>query len=192
MKHSGLKFKEKKILLDRPGTARQIQKFSPSKKVPALIEGDLSIWDSLAICERIAELAPAAQLWPNDEKDRALARSMVAEMHSSFQSMRGQLSMDIVLRMKIKHLTSGTIADIQRILEIWQVALRRSGGPYLFGHFTIADAFFAPVVMRFQSYGINVKNSACQKYIKTILRDKFVREWIRDAKKEKTFDVEFR
>lgn len=182
LKHSGIEFEEVMILLDRPETRKQIQKYSPSGRVPVLIHDDLTIWDSLAICEYLAELAP--HLWPKDSKQKAIARSYVAEMHSGFTSLRSQLSMDIQLQTKIKHLLPSTISDIERVLELWQSALKKYKGPYLFGDFSIADAFYAPVVMRFKSYGINIRNKACLQYMNQILNYSYVKEWVDQAKKE--------
>ncbi len=191
LKKSGLPHKETQILLDRPNTAREIQKHSPSGKVPVLHHGKTTVWDSLAIAEYLAELAPEAQLWPRQASQRAVARSYVAEMHSGFSSLRSQLSMDIQLRIQIRHLTSGTISDIERILELWQLALKASGGPFLFGNFGIVDAFYAPVVMRFVSYGIKIKNKQVLKYLEKIQNDNDVADWVREAKKEKPYFVEF-
>ena len=189
LRASGLKFKGINIELDLPQTTKNIEKYSPSGKVPVLIHGDLHIWDSLAISEYIAELssdlAPEKNLWPSDIQDRALARSYVSEMHSGFMSLRTQLSMDISLRMEIKHLVPGTINDIQRIISIWETCLTNSKGPFLFGEFGIIDAFYAPVIFRFQSYGIKIKNKKIQKYMQSILKLKIVQEWIKSSQKEK-------
>ncbi len=195
LKHSGIAFKEINIQLDRPTTKKSIYKYSPSGRVPVLIHENTHIWDSLSICEYIAELAldnPSANsLYPTEPHQRALVRSYMAEMHSSFSGLRTQLSMDVNLRMQIIHLTNETIKDIERILTLWRLALQKSKGPYLFGEFSNADAFFAPVIFRFQSYGIKSKNTLCQKYIKTMLNDKFMKEWAAAAKKEKPFIKSF-
>ncbi len=191
LKHSGLSFKEKKIFLDKPNSKKEILKVSPSGKVPALIDGKTIVWDSLAICEYIAELAPSVNLLPEDARVRAVARSYISEMHSGFQSLRSQMSMDIQLKIKMNHLTSQTIADIERIVELWKSALRNSGGPYLFGQFTIADAFYAPVVMRFHSYGVTLKDRHCKKYVRQMLDNKHIKEWVTEAKKEKSVRLIF-
>jgi len=192
LKASGLPFKETKILLDRPDTAKKIKKHSPTGKVPVLKHGSrFPIWDSLSICEYIAELAPEKNLWPEDPEWRGIARSFAAEMHSGFTSLRSQLSMDIQLRTQIKHLTPQTIADIDRILHIWKMSMKTLGGPYLFKDFTIADAFFAPVVMRFVSYGIEISDKPTRAYMNHILKNPHVKEWIAGAKKEKAHIVKF-
>lgn len=150
-----------------------------------LLHGKTHIWDSLAICEYIHELDPDKNLWPQDAKARAIARSYVAEMHSGFTSLRSQLSMDISLRTHIKHLAPQTLADIARIVDLWEAALGQSGGPYLFGSFGIADAFYAPVVFRFLSYGIDIRNARCRKYMNTVVGTSFVKDWVKSAKKER-------
>jgi glutathione S-transferase len=188
---SGLAFEEQLIKLDTPQTAKTLKRLSPNGKVPLLIHGKTKIWDSLAICEYLAELAPDKKLWPKSSVHRAMARSMVAEMHSGFQSLRSQLSMDIQLRMKIKHLTPSTIADIQRIIHLWDHSLRVLHGPFIFGEFSIVDAFFAPVVMRFQSYGIVVKNPIALRYMNSILSYPSVKEWVKAARSERPEFMEF-
>lgn len=191
LKKSGLPISVEQVLLDRPNTAQQLKKISPSGRVPVLHYKGIKIWDSLAISEFLAELAPEKNLWPKDPSQRAIARSLVCEMHSGYQSLRSQLSMDINLRMKINHLTPSTIGDIQRIIHIWDQSLKTNGGPFLLGEFSIADAFYAPVVMRFVSYGIEIKNPRAKSYMKTILKDKDVQEWLRGAQREKTYRTTF-
>ncbi len=184
-KAAGLPFKEIKIILDRPSTAKEIAKYSPSNRVPCLIHDDTVIWDSLAICEYLAELAPKKNLWPANPAERALARSYTAEMHSSFQSLRDQCSMDIRLKIEIRHLTTGTIKDIRRLTELWSTAMKNSGGPFLFGEFGIVDAFYAPVVFRFLSYGIGVKDPRAKKYMHNMQNYPHIRAWVNEALTEK-------
>ena len=193
LKHSGLDFSGVLIKLDTKSTAASLKKISPSGRVPVLVHDKTKIWDSLSICEYVAELAPKANLWPTPPAHRAIARSLVCEMHSGFQSLRSQLSMDIQLRMKIKHLTPATISDIQRICHIWDHSIRTNKGPYLFGKkFGITDAFYAPVVFRFQSYGIQIENKNVRKYMKSILDNQAVKEWTVRAMKEQATVVAFR
>ena len=189
--HSGLSYEEVLVRLDRQETPANLQMHSPSKKVPCLIHGELKIWDSLAICEYIAELAPHKELWPGDAPLRALARAYVAEMHSGFSSLREQLSMDIRLRIKVRHLTPQTTADIERIRFLWQSALEKSAGPFLFGPFGIADAFFTPVVFRFQSYGIELQSEKLRQYMKQILSDPAVKAWTDAALLEQAPELSF-
>lgn len=183
---SGLPFKEINITLDQPNTAAKIAKYSSSGKVPALKQGKIVIWDSLAIAEYLNELSPEARLWPEDIGARALARSYAAEMHSGFTSLRSQLSMDLQHTEEAKHLSPGTIQDINRILELWKTALSVSEGPYLFGDFCIADAFFTPVVFRFLSYKIQIKDKMIKRYMKNIQEHHGVQFWVEEALKEKT------
>ncbi|WP_347359561.1 glutathione S-transferase family protein [Bdellovibrio sp.] len=182
---SGLPFKEVNITLDQPDTTKKILKYSPAGKVPALRNGKIIIWDSLAIAEYINELSPEAQLWPEDIGARALARSYAAEVHSGFTSLRSQLSMDLQHKGDVRHLTPGTIKDIERILEMWTTALKVSEGPYLFGDFCIADAFFAPIVFRFLSYNVQIKDKMIRQYMKNIQDHHGVQFWMEDALKEK-------
>jgi glutathione S-transferase len=191
MKKTGLAFEEQLVKLDTPQTAKELRRLSPNGKVPLLIHGRTKVWDSLAICEYLAELVPDQKLWPEPPDYRAIARSMVAEMHSSFQSLRSQLSMDIQLRMKIKHLTPGTIEDIHRIIHIWDQSLKMLNGPFIFGEFCIVDAFYAPVVLRFQSYGVLVKNKNALRYMNAILNYPSVKQWVKAAQKEQPEYLEF-
>ncbi len=189
---SGLPFKETLVKLDAPTTAKQISKYSPSGRVPVLRQGKIVVWDSLAIAEFLNEISPEAKLWPEDKTLRAQARSYAAEMHSGFTSLRTQLSMDLQLKSKSRHLSTGTIADIERILELWKSALAKSHGPFLFGDFCIADAFFAPVVCRFISYGVVIKNKDILQYMQNIQDHHGVQFWIEQAMEEKNKSPLFR
>lgn len=182
---SGVPFKEINIKLDQKNTTEKIKKYTTSGKVPVLLHNGITVWDTLAIAEYLHELAPEANLWPQDNSARAEARSYVAEMHSSFMGLRSQCSMDLSLKMDIKHLTPQTVSDIKRIIEIWDKALSKYKGPFLFGNFTIADAFYAPVVFRFISYGIKIKNKKIQKYMQNIKEHHGVLYWVEESKKEK-------
>ena len=188
---TGLPFKEIYIPLDTPKTAQKIRKFSPTGKVPLLLHGKNVIWDSLAIAEYLHELSPEAGLWPKEFELRALARSYAAEMHSSFFGLRTQCSMDLSLRTRVKHLSQETVSDIQRILKMWKAAIRISEGPCLFGSFCAADAFFAPVVFRFLSYGIEVSDKDILQYMENIKDHHGVQYWLNEAKKEKPFRFKF-
>ncbi len=189
VKASGLEFSQRKILLDRSDTKRKIRKFSPSGRVPALIVDygkKHIVWDSLAIAEFVAELSKNEnELWPFEPMQRAYARSMVAEMHSGFQALRTHLPMNIQLKTQVTHLDAETLTNISRIQSIWKGALKRSRGPFLFGKFGIADAFYAPVVFRFQSYGIQISDRKLQAYMKAILNHLYVKEWVRGARQER-------
>jgi glutathione S-transferase len=136
-----------------------VAKVSPSARVPVLKDGELTIWDSLAICEYLAEKFPAAKLWPDDASARALGRSASAEMHSSFASLRGECPMDLSLRHEAA-LSELTHEDIRRIVKLWSDLRGRfgAGGPFLLGAWSIADAFYTPVATRFRSYGVQLSD----------------------------------
>jgi glutathione S-transferase len=191
LKKTGVQFKEIKIQLDTETTSAEIKKYSEAGKVPVLIHKGLTVTDSMAICEYLHEIFPDKKLWPASVEDRALARSYAAEMHSSFQSIRSQLSMDIRLRMKINHLLPSTITDIKRVIHIWSTCLKKSNGPFLFGEFGIVDAFYAPVVLRFISYGIDIKDKRILQYMKSVTTDPDMKQWIEAANKEKNTQFAF-
>lgn len=185
MKATGAPFTETLVQLREVETSTQeILRHSPSGLVPVLKDGDLTIWDSLAICEYLAERFPAARLWPEDPADRALARSATAEMHSGFQSLRGECPMDLSL-MTTADLSDATQANVRRLVQLWSGLLERSGGPFLFGGWTIADAFFTPVATRFRSYGIKTGDhgdaGAAGRYVQKLLETPDFLAWERDA-----------
>lgn len=183
--HTGQPFREVVIALDEPDTAAKIAQYSPSGRVPALRHGALSIWDSLAICEYLAETFPQAKLWPEDKHARAIARSVVAEMHSSFSNLRQNMTMDIRGRKPGKGRAPGVAEDIARIQELWNDCRSRfgQGGPFLFGHFTIADAFYAPVVTRFVTYEVEL-DAVGQAYRDAVLNLPAMKTWTEAALKE--------
>lgn len=188
LKATGAPFQEIKILLDEPTTRAQILRHSPSGRVPALIDGDVrgvKIWESLAICEYLAERFPAAQLWPEDRATRALARAVSNEMHAGFADLRRELSMDYRAR---KPVTPSPAAqrDIDRVCELWTTCRERpqaAGGPFLFGAFTIADCMFAPVATRFATYGVPLSPS-CAAYRDALLALPAMQEWLAEARTE--------
>lgn len=154
MRHFGIAFDEINIDLRAPDAKALILSHSPSGKVPALLAGDMVIWDSLAILEFLAETHPDKELWPQDKAARSLARSVAAEMHSGFPTLREECPMDIVARTPRAKLSSQAEADVRRIVAVWGDCRRRfaSGGPFLFGRFSAADAMYAPVATRFRTY----------------------------------------
>jgi glutathione S-transferase len=176
MKQAGLSFEEIKIHLDAPGTKAEIYQHSPSGKVPCLIDGDTIVWDSLAICEYLAESVPS--LWPEDRKARAEARSISAEMHSGFGALRRSMPMNIRAHKPYKEFSAETTADIERIVDIWEGCRSRfaGGGPFLFGHFSIADAMFAPLVWRFLTYAIELP-PASRAWLETMRTLPAMEEW---------------
>lgn len=159
LKHSGAAFTETLVTLRQADTDARIRAAgSPSGLVPALKDGDVVIWDSLAICEYLAETQPQAKLWPEDRLARALGRSACAEMHAGFHSLRGELPMDLALR-ESATLVPSSEADVRRVVALWSSLLTRFGGPFLLGvDWSIADAFFTPVATRFRSYGVHLSD----------------------------------
>ncbi len=185
LKQAGIPFAERLIRLDRPETKAEIAKFSPSGRVPCLIDGDLSIWDSLAIAEYCAERFPEKGLWPEDARARAIARSVSAEMHSGFQGLRSLWTMNFA-REGMRHVTYGIDGEIARVIEIWERCRRDFGrdGPFLFGRFSIADAMYAPVVSRFETYGPVKLPPLADEWRKTMWTLPAMREWGEGAKAE--------
>ncbi len=184
-KHAGIAFEEKVVLFETAGWRDAIASISPSSRVPALRDGELVVWDSLAICEYLAERHPEKMLWPRDLATRARARAVSAEMHAGFAHLRRELSMDVVARYPrgTRGATSAEAdADIRRVQEIWS---ERSGdGPFLFGAFSIADAMFAPVVWRFRTYDVALEDPRARAYYETMLALPAMRAWERDAEDE--------
>ncbi|TFW16275.1 glutathione S-transferase family protein [Massilia arenosa] len=178
-------FTEVKIALDQPDTQSRIADYSAAGRVPVLLAGEMTIWDSLAICEYVAEQFHDKHLWPQDVAARALARSVVAEMHSGFEALRTAMPMNIRARFHGKGRTPQAQADIGRICEIWEECLARFGHhQFLFGDFSIADAFYAPVVMRFRTYGVALA-PALQAYCDRVLNHPAVARWVAEAEVEK-------
>jgi glutathione S-transferase len=180
----GIPFTEVRVLLDQADTAANIARYSHAGRVPVLVAGEITVWDSLAIAEYLAEQFPDKNLWPQDVAARALARSVVAEMHSGFAGLRTAMSMNIKARLPGCGRTAAAQGDIGRICEIWEECLARYGHRgFLFGEFSIADAFFAPVVTRFQTYGVSLA-PALQAYCERVLAHPAVAEWIDAALRE--------
>jgi glutathione S-transferase len=182
LKHAGLPFEEVEIDLRQPDTSAEILRHSPSGKVPVLKNGDLLVWDSLAICEYVAELACARPMWPEHRAARAVARAVSAEMHSGFTALRRDLPMDVALRQPDFRPGDEAAADIARIREIWRDCRKRygSGGPFLFGPFSLADAMYAPVVFRFQSYGVAL-DEECSAYQRAMLALPAMQQWAAES-----------
>ena len=164
-----------------------ILKHSPAGKVPVLnINEDgktLTVWDSLAICETLAERHPDAKLWPADPHARALARSLSSEMHSGFLDLRDQLGMEFASKLPLPELRESTQKEIARLIEAWSDALAQYKGDFLFGHFTIADCMFAPVASRFETYGVPV-SPPVRAYMDRILALPGMAEWRKGAAAE--------
>src|ERR1700688_3028287 len=157
---------------------KRILGFTQSGKVPALLDGDVTIWDSLAIIEYVAEKFPEARLWPEDRASRAHARSISAEMHSGFLALRNECGMNLHRPIRAVALSADARANVARIEQIWIECRERHGrlGPFLFGKFSAADAMFAPVVHRFRTYAIEVAPQA-QAYMDTMMAQPAFAEW---------------
>lgn len=180
---SGLAFDTNVIFLDLDDTPAKLAAVSPTKKVPVLVDGATHVWESIAIVEYIHELAPDAKLWPADRGARARARAISAEMHSGFVELRRNLPMDLCEpKPGVRH-TPEALADAARIETIWRDALDASGGPFLFGHFTIADAMYAPVATRFATYEVPVTDTS-RAYMATLEAMPELQSWRADAARE--------
>jgi glutathione S-transferase len=184
MKHFGLEFEEIRIPLYTPEAGQKIRNYSPAGKVPVLLHEDVVVWDSLAICEYLAEQFPAIQ-WPKDVRARAIARSISAEMHAGFQDLRQNLPMNCRARFPNEVRAPGVQNDINRIMTIWRDCRQTYGttGPMLFGEFTLADAIYAPVVLRFKTYAVTL-DDLCQEYMDAVLALPALQEWIKAAEQE--------
>lgn len=180
LRAAGIAFDEVVIpLYAGDDSKRRILEFTPSGKVPTLIDGDITVWDSLAIVEYAAERFPDAPFWPKDRAARALARSISAEMHSGFVALRSECGMNLHRPVRAKALSEDAHANISRIQGIWSACRDRFGqdGPYLFGAFSAADAMYAPVVTRFRTYAIDV-GAAALAYMAAMEAHPAVKAWI--------------
>jgi glutathione S-transferase len=179
LREADIDFDEHRIPLDTENTAREIAEFSPAGRVPVLLLDDVAVWDTLAIAETVAERWPAKKLWPEDAAARAHARSISAEMHSGFEQLRSRMPMNCRAMGRRVALPDELTRDIDRIIEIWSDCHRRYGdtGHWLFGEFSIADAMYAPVVLRLRTYGINLPESAGY-YAHRVLQSEAMQEWL--------------
>jgi glutathione S-transferase len=185
MRRFGVPFQEVVVPLYQPQSRDEIDQYGPSGRVPVLRRGDLCVWDSLAICEYIAELA-GGHCWPKDPEARAVARSVSAEMHSGFVNLRSEWPMNARARNRRTPMTPSLEADVDRVEEIWAECRSRfgkSGGPWLFGEYSIADAMYAPVVLRFNTYAAQVSETA-RWYMAAVIEDPVMQEWVHAAQQE--------
>jgi glutathione S-transferase len=184
---TGAPFDTIKIALRTPESKAAIRKHSPSGKVPLLKiaedGGEYAVWDSLAICETLAERHPEAGLLPEAPRPRALCRAVSAEMHAGFTNVRDQLSMDFARRLPLPELREETHAEIARILAIWQDALGAGDGGFLFGRFSIADCMYAPVVSRFITFGVQIP-PAVTAYMARVMALPAMAEWAKASERE--------
>ena len=184
---AGLQFNEVKLQLDTPSFYQALEGISPTLRVPTLVDGDITVWDSLAICEYINDAYMSGAAWPADTKQKAHARAMACEMHSGFMALRNELPMNIRATRKVQ-LSDAALKDIARVDAIWssQMSLRAKDatkGTWLFGTWSIADMMFAPVVMRFKTYGIKV-SALSQAYMNHVTHCPQMQAWIADALQE--------
>jgi glutathione S-transferase len=176
MRQLGIGFREQLRPFHLNKGEGDFRKFSPTGKVPLLVEGDYRIWDSLAITEFLAERHPG--VWPESAGARAFARCAAAEMHSSFGTLRNECSMSVGVRMRLHKVSDGLRVDLARLDELWSQGMEQFGGPFLAGpQFTAVDAFFAPVATRVQTYGLPVTERAAR-YVNLLLQQTAVAEWI--------------
>jgi glutathione S-transferase len=185
---AGIAFEEIQLKFSDEGKVHGIEPYSPTRQVPVLIVDGEPVWDSLAICEAVAELFPQKNLWPSDARARQMARSICAEMHAGFRNLRGAMPVNIRASHPGKGMSPAVQQDIDRIIEIWQSCRARFGskGEMLFGQFGIADAYYAPVATRFRTYAVALPPAA-QRYADALLELSAVREWMAQARRETEF-----
>lgn len=188
MRQLGIDFEERRLALFSETFRREITKVSPVARVPVLVDDGLAVWDTLAIAEYLAERFPSLGVWPQEPRDRARARSICAEMHSGFVSLRNAMPMNIEAKLPGLGRSPEVAADIERIVGMWSSlrAQHAAAGPFLFGHFTAADAFYAPVASRFETYAVELPEP-CDTYRRTILALPAMREWTAAALAEHEF-----
>jgi glutathione S-transferase len=195
MRETGIVFHEVMVRFDSFSPDSQfkqrVRAISPAGNVPVLVDDALVVWDTLAIAEYLAERFPERQLWPRDRAARARARSVCAEMHSGFAALRSACPMNIEAHLPevgalVLRDRRGVRSDLDRIVQMWSDLLREHGGPMLFGAFSVADAFYAPVVMRLCTYGLPVPDAVAA-YMGRVMELPGVRAWIDDARQERDF-----
>jgi glutathione S-transferase len=186
LKVRDIPFAEKVIPLYEPGSREQVLQYTPTGKVPVLIDGDEHVWESLAILEHLADRFPDAHLWPQDPRARSLARAVASEMHAGFMPLRKNCPMNMWLPVRNRPQGEDVMADVGRIDALWSDCRARygQGGPFLFGDFTAADAMYAPVVARLHSFGLPV-GPASRAYMDAVMALAAWQEWCDAALKEK-------
>lgn len=185
LSQTGVAFDEKVIALWQPGAKEEILSHSPAGKVPILRHGDVVVWESLAICEYLAECLPDAGLWPADPAVRSVARSVSHEMHGGFMALRRAMPMNCRASRPGKGMDDGVADDVARTTGIWRDCRERfaGGGDFLFGAFTIADAMFAPIVSRFTTYGVET-DPVSRRYMDAVMALPAMQAWYDDARAE--------
>ncbi|MCL4747367.1 MAG: glutathione S-transferase family protein [Burkholderiaceae bacterium] len=191
MRELRIEFDERVLPLFSETFDREILRYSPARRVPVLLAGDLAIWDTIAIAEYLAEAFPDRAVWPARADHRARARSVCAEMHAGFGALRANMPMNVEARLAGRGWNLEVQADIDRIVAMWSGlrAAHAGSGPFLFGAYSAADAFYAPVVSRFETYGVALPPD-CEAYRRAILETASMRDWTTAALEEKTFLAE--
>jgi glutathione S-transferase len=190
LRQAGIAFEEIPLRFTAPDFKKQVLRYSPAGRVPVLIDGSLSIWDSLAIAEYVAENFADQMLWPSDRKQRAEARSVCAEMHSGFPALRSQMPMNVGASLPGRGWNIDVQRDIARINAIWAGRGRfTAAGPFLFGRFSVVDAYFAPVVWRFNTYQPDLPAQALD-YVRMMLKLPAMQAWAAEASQENEFVVD--
>lgn len=180
--HFGVEFDEVGVALFTVGFEKELKKYSPTQKVPVLLDSGVEIWDSLAICEYLSEQYLQNRGWPSNVLARASCRAVSSEMHSGFSGIRADLPMNCRAKRQLE-ISEKTMKEVRRIDELWSCALLASGGPYLYGEFSIADCMFAPVVSRFSTYQLSLSPSA-RLYSATMLKNPAFQAWVDSAKSD--------
>src|ERR1700733_13684564 len=183
MKAAGIAFEETVISLEASDFKARVTALSSAGRVPVLIDGDVLVWESLAILEYLADKFPAAGLWPEDAGARAHARAVASEMHAGFLPLRRHLPMNVARPVRSRALDDGAASDVARIEAIWSECRAKFGGPYLFGRFGAADAMYAPVVWRFHTYAVEVSDTA-RAYMRAMMALPAWSEWRDAARRE--------
>ncbi len=182
---SQLEFELVRISLDSPGFSDQIARYSPARRVPVLIDGEITVWDTMAIFEYVLEKFPSAISWPEQTAARAHSRSVSAEMHAGFMAVRDELPQNLRLHkpLQLENLSSSCQSQVERIEDIWRDCYQRYGGPFLFGPLSIADFMYAPVALRFSTYAIPLSAEA-RSFQSAITGLASVQQFIADAREE--------
>jgi glutathione S-transferase len=188
LRQAGIPFREIQLWFDDEARASGAEQYSPTGQVPVLLVDGAPVWDSLAICETAAELFPDRHLWPADAHARARARAVCAEMHAGFRNLRGEMPMNIRSSFPGKGMNPAVERDIERVCSLWSDCRGKfgAGGPLLFGKFSVADAYYAPVVTRFITYAPSLPQPA-RDYVEAVRGLPAVQEWMAAARRETAF-----
>ncbi len=191
LRHFDIPFEEVGIELFTDGYEKKLAKYSPTLRVPVLKDGEITIWDSLAICEYLSEKYLEGAALPKNMEERALCRAYCSEMHSGFMAIRSEMPMNCRAKKRLK-ISSAALADCRRVDQLFSDAKAQfsQGGEYLFGEFSMADCMFAPIVMRFTTYGIELSESS-QEYVRIMLQNTALSAWVEAAQNESQILTDF-